>query len=149
MMAGPIDTQVADFFVAGTPRPQGSARPITSKGGRVFMKYGEPMAEWRNQLVEAFGRGGIEMIGPEVPVRVTVMFGFRRPHSHSRVRALRDRGYRTNGADIDKLARLVLDALGIARIYDDDRQVADLIARKRYVEADEPEGVRVVVETLG
>jgi Holliday junction resolvase RusA-like endonuclease len=132
------------FFVAGTPRPQGSARPITTKGGRTFMKYGDPMSEWRNRLVSAFSDSRPEMIPAGVPVMVEVEFTFARPVGHSRKRRESDGRLKTNGADLDKLARLVLDALGIARVYDDDRQVTDLAARKRYVSGvEQSEGVWV------
>ena len=49
------------------------------------------------------------------------------------------------GLDIDKMARLILDALkGLA--YDDDRQVVELIAGKYYAASGEPAHVDVRVE---
>lgn len=53
--------------------------------------------------------------------------------------------------DIDKLTRLVLDALTDAGVIVDDGQVTDLTVRKRYPDADQPwtlpePGVRVKVE---
>lgn len=45
--------------------------------------------------------------------------------------------------DIDNLAKSVLDALQNVQIIRDDRQVTDLIATKRFADAQNPEGVVV------
>ena len=121
---------------------------ISRSTGAAFSKAPQTTAAWRNQMVEAFRAAGVAMIPAEAPVEVTVEFRFARPKAHSRKRRATDGRYKPNGADIDKLARLVLDALSVARVYDDDRQVTDLVARKRYVVADDqPEGVWVSVMT--
>ena len=139
------------FFVAGTPRPQGSGALLISKStGRTFKKQSSPMVAWRNVLVETFMDAEVEMVPSEVPVEVNLTFWFARPKGHSRVRAQRDQGMKSNGPDIDKLSRLVLDALTVARVLNDDRQVSDLSARKRYVEDGHlPEGVAIRVSILG
>lgn len=138
---------VLSLFVPGTPRPQGSGTAMVSRStGAAFKKTPQTTAAWRNQLAAAFLAAGVKMIPPEAPVAVEVEFRFARPKAHSKRRRATDDGLKANGADIDKLARLVLDALSVARVYDDDRQVTDLMAAKRYVTADDqPEGVMVVV----
>ena len=113
--------------------------------GRPFKQTDLSTAEWRNRLVEAFSDHP-PMIPAEVPVIVYVEFEFARPKSHPRKRREAEGRLKRDGPDIDKLARLVLDALTVARVYDDDRQVTDLIARKRYTASDDSrEGVWVSV----
>lgn len=138
------------IFVAGTPRPQGSGTAMISRStGAAFKKTPQTTAAWRNQLVEAFLAVGREMIPAGIPVEVIVEFRFARPKSHSHKLRESDRRIKSNGADIDKLCRLVLDALSVARVYADDNQVADLVAYKRYVTADDqPEGVLVQVQAV-
>ncbi len=50
--------------------------------------------------------------------------------------------------DVDKLCRAILDAGTTAQIWKDDSQVYRLTASKRYTSAEEPSGVRVVLEEV-
>jgi Holliday junction resolvase RusA-like endonuclease len=151
------DTRMSDplavlrFRVIGTPRPQGSGAMVTSRStGRSFKKYAATSVHWRNIVIDALTEQheDTEMIGSEVPVRVALEFRFARPKSHSQVRRHTDGRLKANGTDIDKLVRLMLDAMTVARIFDDDRQVCDLYATKRFCDDGEPEGVEVMVTTL-
>jgi crossover junction endodeoxyribonuclease RusA len=76
----------------------------------------------------------------EGPVRLALAFYLPRPQSlPKRIVA------NIKGLDVDKLSRLILDALsGLA--YGDDRQVVELIAGKYYAAPSEPAHVDVRVE---
>lgn len=130
------------FFVPGLPRPQGSMKPMMARGGRgrIYMKQSPHLYEWREKVqVEAqrVMATRVAEAGEEFPITGPVMlevaFYFDRPKSHPKIQPERDRGIKSNGADLDKLVRAIGDALTNSGIFEDDRQVASLVARKRYV----------------
>lgn len=75
------------------------------------------------------------------PLRMCLDFEFARPKSH-----LRKRGGLTKRApkhhcqtpDVDNLAKMIMDALN-GHVYIDDKQVCELVVRKRWASA--PEGL--------
>ena len=75
------------------------------------------------------------------PLRMCLDFEFARPKSH-----LRKRGGLTKRApkhhcqtpDVDNLAKMIMDALN-GHVYIDDKQVCELVVRKRWTSA--PEGL--------
>lgn len=77
----------------------------------------------------------VPLIGPLV---VELTFYVRRPKTVKHEYPVTDR------ADVDNLAKAVLDGLQAVGLMRDDRQVVDLICRKRYADQ-EPEGVAVFV----
>jgi Holliday junction resolvase RusA-like endonuclease len=82
----------------------------------------------------------------EGAVAVRVCFVLRRPKKHYTTKGLRADAptYHTSATDLDKLVRLVLDALtGI--VYRDDAQVAQIVATKQYGDAP---GASVEVEEI-
>lgn len=120
--------------VAGTPAPQGSkdffrGRPVESS------KLVKP---WRAAVAGAVlaHRANRHLRGP---LAVDAVFLLTRPKSHygtgRNASALRGDApeYPAVRPDLDKYARGLLDALQLAGVMDDDGQVADLTARKRYV----------------
>ena len=155
-----MDTRVAEaeesprvqtFVVHGTPRPQGSGAMVTSAStGKSFKKYSAPSVAWRNIVIDALmTQRGEATVPVEVPVAVTLTFRFDRPRSHSKRRRASDGHIKENGTDIDKLTRAILDALTVAKVVDDDRQVSDLYACKRYCREGEVEGVTIMVVPVG
>ena len=122
-------TREVFFKVRGEPVAKGSvsAFPVQRKDGRVgtVVVHSKRSKSWealvREQVPEQ-----VEKF--EGPVEVEVVFFLRRPKSVSReFPCVRRRD------DLDKLVRAVLDSLtGI--LYQDDGQVVNLIARKRYEE---------------
>ena len=139
------------FTVYGTPRPQGSGALMRSRTtGQTFKKQSQTMVGWRNVVVDAVvAQRDAAMIDVGVPVAVEAEFRFARPKNHSQKRRHTDGRLKSDGPDIDKLCRLILDALVVARVVDDDRQVCELIARKRYVQGDgDPEGVTIFVDVI-
>ena len=128
------------FFVEGTPRPQGSMKAITSAStGKPFVKQSAPLIEWRNMIITAARQtmGMTECAEWEPylsgPVRLSCTFVFARPKSHTKKRIVEDRGVKDNGPDLDKLVRAVGDALTLAGVWHDDRQVATITAEKVYL----------------
>lgn len=134
------------FYVAGTPRPQGSKRGFVNKTtGKVNLVEGSKgHGDWRGDVrtVAAATYSGEPLKGP---VSVTLGFYMPRPKSHPKTKTT----YPTSRPDADKLARSILDAVkGICFV--DDSQVTDLRVVKRW-HTDHPQqrpGVSVLVTGL-
>lgn len=110
------------------------------------MKQSPTLAEWRNGVVVA-ARDAAQSHGwptlDDGPVHLHADFYFQRPKSHTAKRRVADGGIKHDGSDLDKLVRGIGDALSIAGVYGDDRQITSIQARKFY--ADEPGDVGAVV----
>jgi len=138
-------TNVHSFFVAGDPRPQGSKRLVRLRNGRTAMiDASKGLKPWRIEIARQAQRHSQRLSDD---VRVDMLFVFARPKSHfnSRGELRPNAPRRPRKLDLDKLARAVCDALtGVA--YDDDRQVAILVAERRYTDSEEhQQGVRISV----
>jgi Holliday junction resolvase RusA-like endonuclease len=133
--------------VAGTPRPQGSKRPVRNKHtGRIHMvESSERLPDWRADIRDAAMRAvdGVPTSAYwERPLVVGIQFRLARPKSHylpanTRRTApeLRPEAptHPAGKPDTDKLIRAVLDAL-TGLVWRDDAQVVDILARKVYGE---------------
>lgn len=116
--------------VSGIPAAQGSKRLVRLKNGRtVMLENSKRVKPWRDRVASAARAVILRPLEGDVQVTATVLFP--RPKAHFR----KDRGLRPNlpprpgRADVDKLARAILDALtGVA--YADDRQVAALAIQR-------------------
>lgn len=147
-------TPLLTLFIPGIPRPGGSktATVIRRKGGEIVMKNGRPLTttredskygpEWK-QTVAFVARQEFTGEPARVALRVDVTFVMPRLNGHfgtgRNAGVLKERfagaypvGHNTG--DVDKLARLVLDALQDAKVMPDDCQVVELTTRKAYVE---------------
>jgi Holliday junction resolvase RusA-like endonuclease len=138
------------FFASGMPAPQGSKRAFrNSHTGRIQqVESSKKLPGWRSDVRDAVedamaGRQPFVAGALEVWLR----FVFQRPAAHMSARG----GLKPSapaamatGADVDKLARSVMDVL-TGRAFTDDRQVASLHAEKVY--GDRP-GVHIVVRPL-
>jgi crossover junction endodeoxyribonuclease RusA len=130
------------FFVEGLPRPKGSFKPIKNKHtGKVVLIAGKETTAWQ-RAVENEAR----KYAPPTPltgaVEIFAVFYLPRPASVS----IEKRRFPTVPPDLDKLSRAIFDAMTKAKMYGDDKQVTDLIARKLY-DSDRP-GVNVVIVAL-
>lgn len=135
-----------EFFVHGTPVPQGSKRVIR---GNVIEMGGIRLRDWRLRCAEQCQEkmNGTPLMKGPVSVRAT--FYVPRPKSHYRTgrnaHLLRDGAPLAPDTrpDSDKLARALLDGLtGVA--FRDDGQVARLWIEKRWCDPISP-GVDVSI----
>lgn len=73
-------------------------------------------------------------------VMVDLRFNVRRPQSTPKKVE-----YPMKGADVDNLAKSILDALQNVNVIQDDKTVTDLTTCKRFETPDHPEGVEVEI----
>lgn len=131
-----------EFFVEGTPIPQGSKKAFVIRRRAVIVDDNAPkLKPWRLKITQAAvvalaGRSGFPA---QHPVAVLVDFYMPRAVSVKRARP-------SVRPDVDKKVRSVLDALTDAGVYADDGQVVALHALDWY--ADDKPGVRIVVREL-
>jgi len=125
------------FTVFGDPAPKGAMRAFAvRKGGAltgktvVTARGSARQTEWTARVLEAVQRkagGGAEVL--DGPLRLNVAFWLRRPKSAPK----RRRTWADRTPDLDKLVRLILDALTGTLIADDAR-VVQIFAVKDYAE---------------
>lgn len=128
-----------EFYVPGVPAPQGSKRYL---GPGRAIESSKRLPTWRADVRAAAALawpGGNPLEGP---VTASLTFVFERPKNHYRTgrnaHLLRDAAPAApvgGAADVDKLARAMLDAM-TKIVYVDDKQVVELWARKIYAAGD-------------
>lgn len=132
--------QPIQFYAVGEPKGQPRPRAFARKmGNQVIARvYEGGTAEgWKSQIAVA-AKEHLPAAPIEFPVTLHLEFYFPRPRSHyrtgKRANELRDDfpGYHTKAPDADNLAKAVMDALSVLRMWRDDAQVAHLIVRKLY-----------------
>lgn len=138
-----IDTELV-LTVYGHPAPKGSLKCVGTKGRHRLVEDNPHTSEWRAAIVLA----AAHLDDPDnahaqhhQAIGVELTSTFPRPASHygtgRNAELLRPSAptYPTAAyttGDVDKLARLVLDALADAHVLDNDAQVVELTARKAY-----------------
>jgi Holliday junction resolvase RusA-like endonuclease len=122
------------FMVRGVPVPQGSKRALVHRStGRavVIEQGGQRHKDWRQDVKAAASRAmhpdGTWLPGMTGPVGVSLYFTMPKPKSAPKTR----RTWPSKRPDLDKLIRLVLDAI-TGEIIADDAQVVQLLASKTY-----------------
>lgn len=120
------------FRVYGIPAPQGSKKAFVRGGKAVVVEQSEKVAPWRNAVssaaVAARQQVPEQFVGA-VGVRIT--FFLPRPKT-----APKSRVYPAVTPDLDKLLRSTLDGISDAGVWEDDKQVVQIVASKRYTTAD-------------
>ena len=118
------------FSVAGDPVPQPRVRVSTVGGfGRAYVPKSHAVHAYRQAVALAAKAAGCEP-HPQ-PVNVVIDFVFARPKSHLRKSGVRTDAPRLPRADLDNMAKAVLDSLnGVAWV--DDSQVSRLVIEKSY-----------------
>jgi Holliday junction resolvase RusA-like endonuclease len=148
---------VAEFDIIGQPEPQ--PRPkgrLMGKGPKAFIKIYTPSTadKWKTCVRSATRRHLGENAFLEGPLELHLMFRIKRPEGHFVKAGLRSTAptWHTNEkADVDNLAKAVMDAMTNAGAWKGDGRVCVLDARKRYVNPGEVQGckVRIVRATEG
>lgn len=139
-----------EIFIAGDPKPQGSAKAFVVKGKtskpRAIVTGANPKTNpWRAD-VHAGVRDAIgdRILHPTAAVWLYLTFVMPRPKSEPK----RTRKH-TRKPDLDKLVRAAMDAL-TGLVYTDDSQVHGIHAYKRTAEIGEQPGLRIeLVEPEG
>jgi len=138
-----------EFFVPGVAKPKGTLISGVRKDGRRFQRsLDKGHSDWKARVSVAAeaAMDGDEMT--EGPVRLYLTFLSVRPKKHfytgKRSKVMRDDAppIPTAKPDVDKLTRMILDAL-TSIVYKDDAQVSCALIKKRY--ADAP-GLKVVAK---
>lgn len=149
-----------DFYIVGTPAPQGSKKGFyNKKTGRVQMvESSKQVRPWRNDVMQALftddDHPQRRYPKLEGPVMVQLDFYFHRPASHYGTG--RNSGVLKKSAprwpsvrpDLDKLARSTLDGLGQAGLFEDDSRVVEMTLIKHYAFSHESPGCRVRIWQL-
>lgn len=137
---GPVRSALV-FHVDGVAQPKGSAKAFVVKDRAVVTNDNPKTRPWAALVRDAAQQAaGATIACPRgVPVVLGLSFVLPRPVSlPKRVQA------HTKKPDVDKLTRAVLDALtGV--VWQDDSQVVDVSATKRYAVGDERAHVSIGV----
>jgi len=110
-------------FIPGVPAPQGSKRHV---GNGVMIESSKKVGPWRKAVAEALSDISTVLFAVG-PVTVTAVYYLPRPSSVKRV-------WPTVPPDIDKLDRGLLDALTLAKVWEDDAQVVEMFSTKQYAD---------------
>lgn len=133
-------TKPAAFRVYGEPAPKGSiVGRVNPRNPRhvILSEQVNRNRPWRRAIEKAAPVHITERPDKAQPVKVTLMFAVTRlPAAHNRQRPA-TRSAQKIGGDLDKLVRLVLDALESCRVLIDDAQVVELTASKVYTDSPE------------
>lgn len=130
--------------IAGHAKPKGSLRCIGGRGRHQLIEDNAASSPWRKEVANHARRllnTPDQRADPHQPIGVEITFTLDRPATHMRTGAnahrTRDgaptRPVTRSSYDIDKLIRLILDALQDAKILPDDAAVCEVIARKFYI----------------
>lgn len=132
------------FAVEGTPRPKGSFKAVK---GRFVIPGSKHQKGWENAVkTAAFLVMNEQEPFDKKPLRVDVVFAFKRPRSDYNSFGLKEGASiaPTKKPDIDKVLRALNDAMSNI-VYGDDAWIACTNARKVWAEPGTPEGVCVRV----
>lgn len=139
-----------DFYVTGTPAPQGSKsyKGKRKNGSAILVESSaKTLKPWRDAVqAAAEAHGG--KLDPEEPVAVSIHFYLPRPAGHYRTG--RNAGLLRDSApdvphrkpDVDKLVRATFDALTKAGTWGDDARAVQLHTGKFYADVIDP-GARI------
>ena len=128
------------FYVDGKPR--GKGRPRMTKTGHVYTPASTK--QYESAVRQAFIRQGGESFAG-VPVSVRIEADYPMPKSWSKRKREETRGtYADVKVDIDNLAKVIFDAWN-GVIWDDDKAIVALIARKKWADHG---GVEITITDL-
>ncbi len=129
------------FFIVGAPVAQG--RPRFARRGNFTKVYDPPKSrEWKEYVLAVAKQkiGKAPLL--EGPLKMTLVFYMPRPKSLPKKVI-----HHIKKPDVDNLVKGVKDALS-GFCYEDDKQVVDLRAIKKYAPIGEAGGVDVAIEEV-
>lgn len=128
--------------IPGNPAPKGSMKCVGQRGKakHVLVEDNERTGPWRETVATWAGRK-VQPFTAGEPIGAEITFTLDRPKGHygtgRNAKVLRPAApvfpIGHNTGDVDKLLRLVLDALQDADVLPDDCQVIEATTRKVYV----------------
>lgn len=122
------------FTIFGDPVPKGSLKCVGRAGQHRIVEDNPRTRSWRRTIAE--GVEGVGTADVHQPVGVEITSTLPRPAHHFGVTGIRSNApiWPTNlrTGDVDKLARLVLDALVDSGLLVDDAQVVEVVSRKSF-----------------
>lgn len=128
-----VDLELA-FTILGDPVPKGSLKCVGTRGRHRLVEDNPRTRRWRKTIAEA--TSGVAHADPHEPIGVEITATVPRPAHHYGVTGIRSNAPISPTAlrtgDVDKLARLVLDALQDSGILVDDAQVVEVVCRKAF-----------------
>jgi Holliday junction resolvase RusA-like endonuclease len=133
-----------EFIVMGKPIPEGSM--CAGRGGHMYHQNDKELKAYRKAIANEADKYYEEMHShnDDMGYQLYVLFFVPRPKSVKRLLP-------TTRPDTDKYVRSVGDALTsnpkykIKGFWDDDSQVVDILARKRYVNEKHPEPCTIIM----
>jgi Holliday junction resolvase RusA-like endonuclease len=130
-----------EFWVEGTPQAQPRVKAF-ARGKHASVYTPDTADAWKAEV----RRAALSKCTTPEPLRgpLSVRLTFHMPRPKSRKGDV----WHTSRPDADNLAKAVLDALGDARIWCDDAQVACLSAKKFYAAGTNDAGCAVIIERL-
>ena len=143
-------SEITSFFVAGVPIPQPRQRHrVMQVNGKYvatsYVSKSHPVQEWKGRI-RIIARNPYETPITR-PVEIALEFTLPRPSSRTRKTIENAPYWSTARPDIDNLVKAVLDALtDIA--WDDDTQVARLMASKLVAGDDDEVGVMISIKVM-
>ena len=136
-----MDETVIKFSVVGEPVAQPRHR-ATKMGGKVrmYLPKDHPVQDWKMRISECvFSDTRDPLVGP---LSLELNFVFTRPKTVKR------KGWKDTKPDLDNVIKACMDALTNANVWEDDKQVCELTARKRWAEPDETPRAEFILKTL-
>lgn len=129
--------------IPGHPTPKGSMKCVGKRGrsNHQLVEDERPgQKKWRRLIAEVFSKRVTQRADELQPIGIEVTFVVDRPKVHhvagDRSRPLKGDApafpTRQNTNDLDKMLRLLDDALQDSGLLVDDAQVVELVARKAY-----------------
>lgn len=128
------------FVVLGDPVPQGSMVAFMPRGARRPLMHADNGAElkrWRKTIAKSasVALAGESPAGKEVPLMISATFVLPRVRVVKGETGRKELRWKNsdcvNKPDLDKLVRALLDGMtGV--VFDDDQQVVEIYARKRF-----------------
>ena len=133
-----------EIEVFGTPIPQGSLKRTRYN---IVYSNDELLKDWRARLISDLVLHMPIGWNSEAPISVVADFRFARPNSHFGKKGLRPSApkHKTTRCDLDKCIRAISDSMEQAYLVEDDSQIIQWMATKRWMREDEKPGVHLTI----